>query len=624
MNSSSTQPLNPQTGILKLSSVNFSSKIIGLIVASSLVLLTLMTILAYYGQGETLHSVSDERAKSFNRVFWDQVDNDATAMEKTLTALSTNKTLIKLFMEKNRTELLGEAAPIFDRIKKEFGITHFYFIDTSGAVYLRVHNPPKRGDILKRATYLKANTTGKVGKGIEMGKKYYSLRVVMPVRVEGKLIGYFELGEELDHLVEGFNKVTGADISLWVSEDYAERKKISGVFEEFGGWFRVMASNLEQQNALMSNIGAELSVKTEKSISADIAGNEYGVGVFPFKDAFDEVAGVTVITMDHTAQNDILAGQTILALIIAGIILAVVVVLSLFVVRNMTRPLRHAAVDIDLISKGDLSRRLEVTSNDEVGEICSATNRLIDAVDHVFGQAIHTADQLSETSSQIDSSAQSLSASANQQAANVEETSASLEEMNSTIANNADSARQTENIADQTSTQAEMGGESVQKTLHAMKDIATKISVIEDIAYKTNLLALNAAIEAARAGEHGKGFSVVADEVRKLAERSQSAAQEISSQAVTSVEVAEHAGKLLQEILPKIQNTTELVKEISASSNEQAEGVRQISGSMSQLDQAAQKTASSSEQLASSSGELQERAQELKKALAYFDRQKTA
>lgn len=621
---SSTHASGSQAGLFKLSSLNFSSKIISLIVISSLLLLTLMTILAYYGQGETLHSVSDERAKSFNRVFWEQVENDAKAMEKTLTGLSYNTALTKLFMEKNRTGLLNEASPIFDHLKKEFGITHFYFIDTSGAVYLRVHNPPKHGDVLKRATYLKAKSTDGFGKGIEMGKKYYSLRVVMPVKVEGKLIGYFELGEELDHLVEGFNKVTGADISLWVSGDYANNKNITGAFEEFGGWFRVMASNLEQQNTLMTSIGSDLSVETEKFLSTNIAGNQHGIGVFPFKDAFDEIAGVTVITMDHTAQNDILASQTMLALIIAGIVLFAVVILSLFVVRNMTGPLRHAAIDIDLISKGDLSIRLPVTSNDEVGEICSATNRLVDAVDRVFSQATHTAEQLSESSSQIDSSAQSLASSANEQAASVEETSASLEQMNSTIANNADSAKQTENIANETSSQAEMGGESVQKTVHAMKDIAAKISVIEDIAYKTNLLALNAAIEAARAGEHGKGFSVVADEVRKLAERSQSAAQEISSQAVTSVEVAEHAGNLLGEILPKIQNTTKLVKEISASSNEQAEGVRQISSSMSQLDQAAQKTAASSEELASSSSELQARSQELQSALSYFDRKKIA
>ncbi len=214
------------------------------------------------------------------------------------------------------------------------------------------------------------------------------------------------------------------------------------------------------------------------------------------------------------------------------------------------------------------------------------------------------ADNVAAASQQLSSGSEQMSQGATEQAASAEEASSSIEEMNATIRQNADNSQQTEQIALKSSSDALESGKAVSSAVAAMKEIANKISIIEEIARQTNLLALNAAIEAARAGEHGKGFAVVAAEVRKLAERSQTAAAEISQLSATSVEVAERAGSMLAKLVPDIQKTAELVQEISAASKEQTSGADQINAAIQQLNQVIQQNAGSAEEMASTAEEL--------------------
>ncbi len=270
------------------------------------------------------------------------------------------------------------------------------------------------------------------------------------------------------------------------------------------------------------------------------------------------------------------------------------------------------------LAQGDLTQTIDKDYAGTFGALKAASNETVDKLASIVTDVINATDALSNASEQVSATSQALSQAASEQAASVEETSASIEQMAAGINQNAENAKVTDGIAGKASKEAIEGGDAVKKTVSAMKEIASKIGIIDDIAYQTNMLALNAAIEAARAGEHGKGFAVVAAEVRKLAERSQVAAKEIGDLASGSVKMAERAGDLIDEIVPGIGRTSDLVQEIAAASQEQSAGVGQINTAMNQMNQITQTNASSSEELAATAEEMTSQAEQLLELVGFF------
>ncbi|WP_066131313.1 methyl-accepting chemotaxis protein [Bordetella ansorpii] len=321
------------------------------------------------------------------------------------------------------------------------------------------------------------------------------------------------------------------------------------------------------------------------------------------------------------------------AVALGAFVAAVLVFMTyLFLRGRVLRPLKEAGIQFDRIAAGDLATRVEMRGNNEIGQLFAALKRMQESLTRTVSTVRRGVDEINVGSREISAGNTDLSSRTEQQAASLEETAASMEQLASTVKQNADNARQANQLAASASQVAERGGSAVSEVVNTMEGISASsrkiseiVSVIDGIAFQTNILALNAAVEAARAGEQGKGFAVVAGEVRSLAQRSAQAAKEIKvliedsvSKVDTGSQQVERAGATMQEIVSSVKRVTDIMGEISAASEEQSGGIDQVNRAVSQMDEVTQQNAALVEEAAAAAGSLQEQAQRLAEAVAIF------
>jgi methyl-accepting chemotaxis protein len=425
--------------------------------------------------------------------------------------------------------------------------------------------------------------------------------------------GYI-LSQQLDYL--GEHKRQGEEVARTIQElvgaaQAGEADRLEGlrglaakngeyakIFEEVAG---LMTSRLVKEAVALSltQSGPEAD-KLIQSLEARIEEEDRAM-------AADTQKAVAAARDARTFAYGLSAVATLLSLLLATLL-----------ARGLTRPIQQLVEIAERIAAGRLEDVAGVTRRDEIGQLLQAMRKMSTKLAEVARDVRGAASGVASASTQVAGTANAVSSGTSEMAATVEQTMSGLEEIAASIGKNAENAQEMEQIALKAAQDAQEGGTAVAASVAAMQSIATKVSVIEEIAYRTDLLALNAAIEAARAGEHGRGFAVVAAEVRKLAERSQLAAKEVGDVATSSLDVSERSGRLLRDLVPAIRRTADLVQEVAAASREQATGIGQLSKGMMKVDQVTQRNAAAAEELASTAEELAGQAASQRDLVAFF------
>ncbi|MGA4334633.1 methyl-accepting chemotaxis protein [Ralstonia nicotianae] len=344
----------------------------------------------------------------------------------------------------------------------------------------------------------------------------------------------------------------------------------------------------------------------------------------------DQQAGEMEHDVSEAAAQGANAKIQMIVLAVLATLLAIAT--GAFITRTITRPINHAMHLAEAVAQGNLTHRLEVDTQDEIGRLLAALKHMIENLHGIVSQVRGGTDTITRASSEVASGNIDLSSRTEQQASSLEETAAAMEQLTSTVKQNADNAQEASRLASNASMVATKGGDAVDEAIQTMSTINTSsrkivdiIGVIDGIAFQTNILALNAAVEAARAGEQGRGFAVVAGEVRSLAQRSAAAAKEIKAliedsvgHVSTGTAKVEEAGQIIRDVVAGIQNVTNIVSEISASSREQSDGIEQINEAITQMDKATQENASLVEESATAAQALQDQANQLADMVSTF------
>ncbi len=416
-----------------------------------------------------------------------------------------------------------------------------------------------------------------------------------------------------------------------INEILENKSQVKDRYTRFSDIYKIEEKPaLEERNALFWENYNKVSAITDKIVyylkkgeyaqASNLYFGKYQLHFGPMRSAMNDFTDVLMNGSQKAYTNSLSISESIRSnsLAIFSVIVVVFVISGWLLTSSIATPLARSVQVTQKVAEGDFTEKIIVQGSDETSAVQSALKKMMERISATLEGIKNSAENLLDSSYQLSASAQQISSGVNEQAAASEEISASIKQISASVEHNATNATKTEGVARQMVENIKATNDSVVHTVAAMREILKKVTIIKEVASKTNLLALNAAIEAAHAGAHGRGFAVVASEVKKLADHTQAAAREIDSISISSMAVAEQSERLLHNVVPDINNTALLIKEISTSSVEQSQALAQIDLAIQKLTSVNQQNASLAEELAASSEELSSQATGLLASVSVF------
>lgn len=515
----------------------------------------------------------------------------------TMSALVSGIPLVQeAFAERDRETLESLFLPGYDRLAS-YGVNQFQFHTPPATSFLRLHRPERFGDDLTdaRPTIVQTNRSQQDVFGLDSGLFGIGIRGLTPMTQDGEHTGSVEFGMNFDDSTfERFKETYGVDVAVYLKEDNRR-------YAAFG-------TTHGQGPLLDTETLDDVLSGTTRLEQATLSGTTVSVMGKAMTDYAGDPLGVVEISMDRSAYIAAERSAMTITAVISLFVLLIGAALALLLGRNISRPIQQANLAMHDIANGDgdLTRRLDASAKDEVGQLAAAFNAFANRMQETLVSVRTSAHSVNQEASDIARDSEKLASSTEQAAANLQQTSSSMEEISSTVKHSTESSEQANQLAQEAAKIAKEGRRSMQEVENTMEDLNTSsnkiseiITMIDGIAFQTNILALNASVEAARAGEHGRGFAVVAEEVRKLASRSSEAANEIRELIDTSVKGTQAGSTLVHEtsvtikkLLESITQVSDVVAEITASSREQSAGISQINTAVAELDTVTQENAS--------------------------------
>ena len=609
----------------KISKKIFIFVFLGLL--SSVVLLIIFQINSYQNE---LNILSKNRLEITEKLFVDILSNETQILTLALDFLLDDKTAKEYFMKQNIDSLFNYSEPIFEKIKKQYSITHLYYImpEPNKTCFLRVHNRTKNNDLITRFTFQNAVETKTTASGLELGKTAFALRVVKPYYDDNQnLIGYMEVGQEIDHFFEKIRENTGDDFFVLVNKKYIDQQKWNTAretnskmssWEEFENEVNITSTSTEISLSKINlhNIPNESSVIDKQFKIND---KVYVLSQIPLIDAGNRKVGAIYSTYDITTIRNKMINNIIQILLIFLLFIVIFgIVTVIFIRKTISNPIKKVVNAMKKIADKNIDFRIEEKRNDEIGELYNSTNKIILNLRAIISNINDSAIAISDASNQLSFTSQDVASSTNEQASTTEEIAASIEQILAIINSNTQNAELTGKTTTKSANEMKQSKELFMQTIESVSEISKKISVISEIADKTDILSINAAIEAARAGEAGKGFAVVANEIRKLADKTKISSDAITNLSKKEQDISKIAGEKLENTIPQIIKSAELVNNIISAGKKQQNGVENISISIQQLTEITNGNSASAEEMSVSAEQLSAQAEQLKKLISVF------